>query len=410
MKKIFTLIATAMVALGINAQSEWRPTEEAPAAGTTILDDDLLEVKTVFETTVGKAQVGPEDAKEPVSFTIDGKSYTFNTYMQIRVDAAPKAGAETGTDKGGSTPLVITAKKDVDITVYFRRQQVSNSCTDNDGKDLKLIDQAKPAAAIAATTFSWVPIEEGNGDYAYALKLYKLEAGKVYTLWARGTTIQFYGFDYVAGGGADIVPPAADGKHIISFDGQSSANALEYTGALNGFMLQITGNDTKNISGGKTIEIEGKSYTSMKVSNGAENTLTLPEGKVAGGITFYSYVNFDGDAADARTSFWKEVAGIAFDPETEGVVFQSFLTPETPDVRNIDFGGSKLNKITFTNTGEQCCYVIEVTIETGSVIDGINNAVAEKAIKAATFNLAGQQVKPGFKGIAIQNGKKVVLK
>jgi hypothetical protein len=175
-------------------------------------------------------------------------------------------------------------------------------------------------------------------------------------------------------------------------------------------MLQITGNDTKNISGGKTIEIEGKSYTSMKVSNGAENTLTLPEGKVAGGITFYSYVNFDGDAADARTSYWKEVAGIAFDPETEGVVFQSFLTPETPDVRNIDFGGSKLNKITFTNTGEQCCYVIEVTIETGSVIDGINNAVAEKAIKAATFNLAGQQVKPGFKGIAIQNGKKVVLK
>ena len=421
MKKIFTLIATAMVALGMNAQSEWRPTEEAPASGTTVLDDDLLKVETVFETTNNKAEVGEEGAKEPVSFTIDGKSYSFNYFTQVRVDEAPKAGAETGTDKGGSSPLVITAKKDVDITMFYRRQQVSSNCGDNDGKDLKLVDWDKPAAAIAASTFGWVAIAEGNIEYAYAMKLYKMEAGKKYVLWARGTTIQFYGFNYQSGSGAEVVPPAADGEHIISFDGMSAANVLEYGGTLNGFKLQITGNESKTISGAKSISIDGKSYTSMKVSNGAENTIFLPEGKVASSITFYSYVNFD-DAENARPSYWKDVAGTAFDPEVSGVKFEAFQTPETPDVRTFNFKGGKLNKITFTNTGEQCCYVIKVTIESGDEVApetvelegaGSTDGIATLKVQSqnsATFNLAGQQVNAGFKGIAIQNGKKVIMK
>lgn len=410
MKKIFTLFAAIMVAMGMNAQSEWRPAEEAPAAGTAIVDDDLLKVETVFTTTNKKAEVGPEDAKVPVSFTIGEKSYTFNYYTQIRVANAPAVGTETGTDNGGSTSLVIEAKKDVDITMYYRRQSASNTFTDNDGKDLKLVDWDKPTAAIQASTFEYVLVDPDKTDYGYALKLYKLEAGKKYVLWARGTTINFYGFDYQAGGGADIVPPAADGTHVISFDGMSAANELEYSGTTNGFKLKITGNESKTISGAKTIEVNGKNYTSMKVSNGAENTLTLPEGKVATGITFYSYVN--GDADDAKPCYWKEVAGMSFDPEVEGTLFEQYgYTDATSvDKRTFDFNGSKLNSITFTNTGIQCCYVIEITIETGEVIDGINNTLGNKQINAVTYNLAGQQITTGFKGIAIQNGKKVVLK
>ena len=53
MKKIFTLIAMALMAVGANAES-WRPAEEAPAAGSAIIKGDLLKVNTVFETTCGK--------------------------------------------------------------------------------------------------------------------------------------------------------------------------------------------------------------------------------------------------------------------------------------------------------------------------------------------------------------------
>jgi len=364
MKKFFTLVAMACMAIGVQAQSSWRPDETAPAAGTTIVDDDLLTVKTVFETTNAKAEVGPEDAKVPVSFTIGEKTVSFNFDMQVRVDAAPTAAVPEGTDKGGSTPLIITAKKDVDITVYYRRQQVEKSCGENDGKDLKLVDQAKPATALTGE-FGWVAIEPDNTDYAYAIKTWKLEAGKTYTMFGRGTTIRFYGIDYVSGSGAEEVPLAADGTHFISFDGQSAANILEYGGSLNGFKLQITGNTEKTFSGAKSITIGDKTYTTMKVSNGAQNTLTLPEGKVATGITFYSYVNKD--EATERPSYWKEVAGMQFDETT---IFENYGNAEgsTPDKREFSFKGGKLNEITFTNTGEQCCFVIEIAIETGEVV------------------------------------------
>jgi hypothetical protein len=400
MKKIFTLIAMAAMALGVNAQTEWRPSEEAPAAGSSIIKGDLLKVSTVFETTCGKIM---DEGGEPAPVTFGGK--TFQTYMQIRVDAAPTADNPTGTDKGGSTPLVITAKKNVDLTVYYRRQAANDAYAENDGKDMKLIDQSKPSAAIAAATYESFDID---GSYANAIKVFKLEEGKVYTLWARGTTGRLYGLDYAegtgAGGGGG---EAGDGTFMISFDGMSAANKLEFS---NGFTLQITGNETKTIGNGKNLNINGTDYQSMKVSNGAQNTLTLPAGKVAKDITFYSYVNKD--AATDRDSYWKEVAGVNYDATTSGGLFQCFNTDlSNPDKRTYDFGENRLNAITFTNTGEQCCYVIEITIAAGEVVSGIENVKAAVVdLNAPAYNLAGQKVSENYKGVVIKNGQKMIQK
>ena len=400
MKKLFTLIAMAAMALGASAQTEWRPSEEAPAAGSSIIKDDLLKVATVFETTCSKLK---DEVGNLTPVTYGGK--TFETYMQIRVDAAPTADNPTGTDKGGSTPLVITAKKNVDLTVYYRRQAANDAYAENDGKDMKLIDQSKPSAAIAAVTYETFDID---GAYANAIKVFKLEEGKVYTLWARGTTGRLYGLDYVegtgAGGGGG---EAGDGTFMISFDGMSAANKLEFS---NGFTLQITGNETKTIGNGKNLNINGTDYQSMKVSNGAQNTLTLPAGKVAKDITFYSYVNKD--AATDRDSYWKEVAGINYDATTSGGLFQCFNTDlSNPDKRTYDFGENRLNAITFTNTGEQCCYVIEITIAAGEVVSGIENVKATVVdLNAPAYNLAGQKVSENYKGVVIKNGRKMIQK
>jgi hypothetical protein len=400
MKKIFTLIAMAAMALGASAQTEWRPSEEAPAAGSSIIKDDLLKVATVFATTCSRLK---DEVVNLTPVTYGGK--TFETYMQIRVDAAPTADNPTGTDKGGSTPLVITAKKNVDLTVYYRRQAANDAYAENDGKDMKLIDQSKPSAAIAAVTYETFDID---GAYANAIKVFKLEEGKVYTLWARGTTGRLYGLDYVegtgAGGGGG---EAGDGTFMISFDGMSAANKLEFS---NGFTLQITGNETKTIGNGKNLNINGTDYQSMKVSNGAQNTLTLPAGKVAKDITFYSYVNKD--AATDRDSYWKEVAGINYDATTSGGLFQCFNTDlSNPDKRTYDFGENRLNAITFTNTGEQCCYVIEITIAAGEVVSGIENVKATVVdLNAPAYNLAGQKVSENYKGVVIKNGRKMIQK
>jgi len=56
-----------------------------------------------------------------------------------------------------------------------------------------------------------------------------------------------------------------------------------------GVTVAITGNSGKNVDKGQDITINGSKYTSIKNSNGAQNTLTLPRNAKA--ITFYSYVN-----------------------------------------------------------------------------------------------------------------------
>ena len=141
-------------------------------------------------------------------------------------------------------------------------------------------------------------------------------------------------------------------KVIYSWlDGTEQANAITLA---DGVTVAITGNTDKKIQNGSKITIGGTEYTSMKVSNGAQNTLTLP--KEAVGITFYSYVNKD--AATDRAPYWKEVAGVEYTEETSGGKMTSYKDGANPDVRSFSF--AKTKEITFTNTGEQLCYVMEV--------------------------------------------------
>jgi hypothetical protein len=47
---------------------------------------------------------------------------------------------------------------------------------------------------------------------------------------------------------------------------------------------------------------------------------------------------------------------------------------------------------------------------TFSPVSGISNVTAAKAENGARYNLAGQKVNAGYKGLVIMNGQKVVLK
>ena len=387
----------ALMAVGASAQSSWVAPESAPAAGMSIIKDDLMKVETVFETTCGKIL---DESNQPAPVTFAGK--TFETYMQIRVDAAPTNDAPTGTEKSGSTPLVITAKKNVDLTIYYRRQAVEGAYSENDGKDIKLVDQTKATTAIKSASYEATDID---GSYGNVKRVYNLEEGKTYTLFARGTTGRLYGMDYAEGTGAGEQGAVTDGTYFISFDGMSSANKVTTD---KGFTLQITGNEEKNYSAASKITIDGTEYTTIKLSNGAQNTLTLPAGKIATGITFYSYVNKD--AATERASYWKEVGGTEYTETPNGGNFKSYKDTENPDVCTYSFGENKLNVITFTNTGEQCCFVIKIAIAAGTAtgINAINAATIDA--NAPAYNLAGQKVDSSFKGIIIKNGKKMIQK
>ena len=122
-----------------------------------------------------------------------------------------------------------------------------------------------------------------------------------------------------------------------------------------GVTLQCTGNTGKTLDPASNITVGGIAYKSIKLSNGAQNTLTLSKDATA--ITFYSYINKDNSD---KSSYWKEVNGVDYEVMTSGGAMASFKDGANPDVRTYTFE-TPTKTITFNNAGEQLCFIIEVT-------------------------------------------------
>ena len=141
----------------------------------------------------------------------------------------------------------------------------------------------------------------------------------------------------------------------IGPDGVENANSITLA---EGVTLTIIGNADKKVSSGQKITVNGKQYVSIKLSNGAQNKLTLSKDAI--GITFYSYVNKK--ASDVTSDcYWKEVAGVSYNVETSGGKMTCFSDGDftNPDVRTYTFD-TPTKEITFNNAGTQICCLIEV--------------------------------------------------
>lgn len=199
------------------------------------------------------------------------------------------------------------------------------------------------------------------------------------------------------GGGQDVETT----KVMYEYpDGSDPDNMIEFA---DGATIQITGNTSKTVSAGGNITVGSETLKSMKVSNGAQNTFVCPEGMQAVGVTFYSYVNKD--APTARPPYWSEVAGQQYTAET-ATIHQSYKDGAHPDKVSFSFGQAP--QFTFTNTGEQLCYVMEVEYLSATAIDSVTTDAAPRSCTA--YNTLGQKVSGSARGIIIKNGKKNLIK
>ena len=159
-------------------------------------------------------------------------------------------------------------------------------------------------------------------------------------------------------------------------------------------------NETKNLEKSAfTFTINGAEYNAIKLSNGAQTKITLPEGLVATKLTIYS----TGNKALTKENYWQEVNGNTFEKTQYPITSGADGTNPTVTTFDID----RTNVITCTQKGEQQCVVFVVEYTTATGIDGItsNETVNENA---PVYNLAGQRVSKDAKGILIQNGKKFI--
>ena len=155
------------------------------AAETKYIDNYALSVKSVYEGT-------RETNKR--TFGI----YTFTHAIQVRNGEYPSADNVYGTEdtKTTSTSLVVTAKANVDITIYYHRQSPNSDGTgeENDNKDLKVFDQSAPTVALTGLFKNYGAVNENK--HFLAAKTLSLQKGHVYTLSAKGTTIKLCGIKY----------------------------------------------------------------------------------------------------------------------------------------------------------------------------------------------------------------------
>ena len=140
---------------------------------------------------------------------------------------------------------------------------------------------------------------------------------------------------------------AADESAILYWESsQTSANSIQ----IGDFTIAITGNTGKNWSNGNgDITIGSTSYKTLKNSNGAQNTITCPDGYVATGITFYAVTN-DGSTKGKLS----ELDGT---PCTDEVSSLKDYSNPTVISKNIE----EKESFTFTFSTKQVCFIAVVT-------------------------------------------------
>ena len=136
-------------------------------------------------------------------------------------------------------------------------------------------------------------------------------------------------------------------------DEATPANAITgATGcAAEGWTITISGNDTKkwNAGNGKIL-LNGDSVMTLKNSNGAQNTITLPEGLYASKIEFYAVTN-DSTAKGILT----EVDGVACKDSVESLKDYDHPTYIAKELE------TPTGEFTFTFKNKQVCFVAVVT-------------------------------------------------
>jgi hypothetical protein len=129
-----------------------------------------------------------------------------------------------------------------------------------------------------------------------------------------------------------------------------------------GFSMKYTSATDKTFGKGSkmTYDFDGTQRTGIKLSNGAQTTIGLPEGAKVTKITFWSVV---GTNSSSRTSYWKEVAGKTY-TETDGQILDLSATTSAPNKAEFTLDNIE-RELTFTNAGEQQSIIIVMEFHYG---------------------------------------------
>lgn len=162
-----------------------------------------------------------------------------------------------------------------------------------------------------------------------------------------------------------------------------------------GFSMQYTTATDKTFGKGDkmTFEFDNVQRTGIKISNGAQTVINMPEGYKVTKITFWSVV---GTNQSSRTSYWGEVAGKSF-TEADGQLLNLAATTAAPNKAEFELNNVQ-RRLTFANAGEQQSIIIVLEYHAGGT-DAIETVTMGDAVRAEYYTLSGERVSKPGKGL-----------
>ena len=165
-----------------------------------------------------------------------------------------------------------------------------------------------------------------------------------------------------------------------------------------GFSMYYTTATDKTFGQGvkMTYDFDGTQRTGIKLSNGAQTAIGIPEGYKVAKMILWSIV---GTNASDRTSYWKEVAGNSY-TEADSQILDLTATASAPNKAEFTLDNVQ-NELTFTNAGEQQSVVIVLEYHTGGSSSGIETLSVGETLRMEYYTLAGERVATPGKGMYI---------
>ena len=173
-------------------------------------------------------------------------------------------------------------------------------------------------------------------------------------------------------GGSSEEQTAGYNKAYLYYDSTSpKANSCVLE---NGYTIAITGNTGKSFSAGNGIfTIKGNQYKTLKNSNGAQMTITAPEGQAIRTVTFYATANYD----DRGNPVLKEING-----ETINYEVTSLKDYDNPSAYSYDLAEPQ-ESVTFTYGSCQVCFI--------AIVNGTYTVAVEPSREATATIAANDQ-------------------
>ena len=401
MKKIFTLIAMALMAVGANAQTviySW----ESPD-GTAV-------------ESGGKAEYVNGDGDSRVNYknTANEKDY----YTICLNGKKANIGDATASNNAGK--IVITLEQElaaddvIAITAYLNK---------NESKETNAYILFKDGVDVESPTFADAEnIGEGmNG--AIGTKSVAIPAGavgcKTITMTRgskAGTNLFITKLQIIRGGevsGGETGGEQSGSEYANSWNFSETgwtAGDITTNTTINGLTLTSNGSDSKWTIDGSNKSVEGVSYSQRLKSGGTGGFSEAGEEKrtmkfdVTGDCTIY----IDCCSASSSEERSINIYTKAYTKEsTEADIAKTIPAVAGNPVRQTYSYTGSATTITIQPAGGSNFYGIFVKSGATGITKTVFNA---NDVNAPAYNLAGQKVDKSYKGVVIQNGKKMIQK